>query len=1226
MKLFHIFFLILFISCNPSTYNSTKDNFLRSFFNTNAGKKSPPSLFLTLKGKIADSNSKPVKNISIQLNSSGIDSAIPELSVRNASGENELICTDYNLKPGEVTCIFNLQLPQYQNFQAPIRLSFTGNGKEIAQIASFNLFRSSNRFILNTKIPDESTSFTLFNGNTQLPLTTIAIEDFMAGSITDDKGNYSFTIQAGKKYILHLKSPEKALSTIEINLENILTEEQLKEIIQNPSLLPFQISNNFQNLFTELSISSSNINTVPSNIDNISNLDYYKDPASSNTSISLPTVFYSPSTQSLTVGSSSTISPTVSGTVNSFSISPSLPSGLSFNSSTGLISGTPSVSLSSTVFTVTATNIAGSVSTSLTLSILPINPDPPSSLSYSSSSNTFLQGVSISSLNPVVTGTVTSYSVNPALPTGLSLNTSTGVISGTPSATQAASSYTITASNTAGSTNTSILIIINPQAPSVLIYSGSPFTFTINAPINPQNPVVTGTVTSYSVNPALPTGLSLNTSTGAINGTPSAIQGASSYTVTATNVTGSTNTSISITVNSNPPSGLNYSGNTFTFIKNTAISPQNPTVTGTVTSYSVSPTLPSGLSLNTSTGVISGTPSATQVASSYTVTATNAYGNTTVSISITINDAPPSSLSYTAAPFTFTQGIAISPQNPVVTGTVTSYSVNPALPSGLSLNTSTGVISGTPSATQGVSSYTVTATNSSGSTNTSVSITIIIPAPSSLSYSAAPFTFTQGIAISPQNPVVTGTVTSYSVNPALPSGLSLNTSTGVISGTPSATQGASSYTVTATNSSGSTNTSISITINGVPTLSGSRLLTRLSGASGGTVKAYGLVVDSAGNVFVGGTTNIAFDSQTITGSTDIFVIKYDSSGTKQWTKFAGASGKATEGLALAIDAGGNVYSAGYTFGAFNGVTCPAKNNQSCGYIIKYNTSGAPQWTVVHNLSSGNNARIESIAVSGTSVYVAGYATDGWNGLSCVNICTILSSYNTETGAHNWSQVIDAGNTNYIGKGIAVDGSGNIIITGYTYATIDTKTCTSTPCPAIAQYNSSGVRQWSDVIDVYGFSYATAIDSSGNSYIGGYIKGGTSIDSQNCSLTSIYYCYTLMKYNSSGIRQWSRVNGTTSKDAVTQGISSDGVNVYLTGYTTGGLNGQTQTGTRDIFLIKYASDGTLGWTYQAGVAGQLTDSFSIFYNSNNLYTGGYTTGALNGESLNGSYDAFFEKYQ
>lgn len=84
----------------------------------------------------------------------------------------------------------------------------------------------------------------------------------------------------------------------------------------------------------------------------------------------------------------------------------------------------------------------------------------------------------------------------------------------------------------------------------------------------------------------------------------------------------------------------------------------------------------------------------------------------------------PSALSYTT-PLSLTVDTAMTAASPTVTGTVDSYAVAPALPAGLSLNTTTGVISGTPTAAQVSTNYTVTATNIAGSTTFVVVITVV---------------------------------------------------------------------------------------------------------------------------------------------------------------------------------------------------------------------------------------------------------------------------------------------------------------------------------------------------------------------------------------------------------------------------------------------------------------------------------------------------------------------
>ncbi len=177
-----------------------------------------------------------------------------------------------------------------------------------------------------------------------------------------------------------------------------------------------------------------------------------------------------------------------------------------------------------------------------------------------------------------------------------------------------------------------------------------------------------------------------------------------------------------------------------------AVATDMPTVTGTVTGYSVSPTLPAGLSLSTSTGAISGTPTAASAQTSYTITATNVSGSATAAVQITVNPAAPTNLVYPQTTITASVGQAIASDTPTVTGTVTSYSVNPALPAGLNLSTSTGVLSGSPTAVSAQASYTVTATNVSGSATATVKITVNPAAPTNLVYPQTAITTTVGQA------------------------------------------------------------------------------------------------------------------------------------------------------------------------------------------------------------------------------------------------------------------------------------------------------------------------------------------------------------------------------------------------------------------------------------------------------------------------------------------------
>ncbi len=227
-------------------------------------------------------------------------------------------------------------------------------------------------------------------------------------------------------------------------------------------------------------------------------------------------------------------------------------------------------------------------------------------------------------------------------------------------------------------------------------------------------------------------------------------------------------------------------------------------------SYSVSPPLPTGLSMASATGAITGTPSAVSPAASYTVTVTDANGVTAMAnFNLAVNSALAAAQAVPS--ISLTQNHATAAIAPVTGSGGTAplgYSVSPLLPTGLSMASGTGAISGTASVPSAATTYTVTVTDANHATamasfslavNGAVAATRTI-ASTHMTVYQAPTSFT---------PVTgsggTGALT-YSVAPPLPIGLALAAGTGAVTGAPSVTSPATSYTMTVTDADNATAT------------------------------------------------------------------------------------------------------------------------------------------------------------------------------------------------------------------------------------------------------------------------------------------------------------------------------------------------------------------------------------------------------------------------------------
>lgn len=246
--------------------------------------------------------------------------------------------------------------------------------------------------------------------------------------------------------------------------------------------------------------------------------------------------------------------PSASGDpVERYSVAPALPAGLTLDPASGVITGTPAAVSAATVYVVTAQNAGGSATTRVQIEVRSATA-APAGLTYGAAAVVYTVGTPIPTSTPTSTGgPIRAYTIAPALPAGLSLDGQTGTISGTPTAASPDTAYTISGSNAAGVTTATLRITVQPalMAPASVVYATPKALYVTGEAIVPNGVQTTGGApAAYAIAPALPAGLSLNTQTGVISGIAQAIQGLATYTVTASNLAGTTQAQVQIGITS----------------------------------------------------------------------------------------------------------------------------------------------------------------------------------------------------------------------------------------------------------------------------------------------------------------------------------------------------------------------------------------------------------------------------------------------------------------------------------------------------------------------------------------------------------------------------------------------------------------------------------------------------------------------------------------------------
>ncbi|TGN08155.1 SBBP repeat-containing protein [Leptospira ilyithenensis] len=493
-------------------------------------------------------------------------------------------------------------------------------------------------------------------------------------------------------------------------------------------------------------------------------------------------------------------------------------------------------------------------------------------------------------------------------------------------------------------------------------------------------------------------------------------------------------------------------------------------------------------------------------------------------------------------------------------------------------------------------------------------------------------------------PVYTGEVSSWTLSASLPTGLTFNQITGDISGTvPSISGGMPSvnYTITASNSYGSSSYIFPLQI----LASGDIVWTKLIGVSGSNTSSTnnGIAYDSAtksvylSGMSTGGGNLDGEVNSALSGWSSAFVSRYSADGVRAWTRLTGF-GTATINIfagQITVDNSGNVLWATFANTQSSGLSITVDGNlvnaaSRIPLVTKYDKDGNRIWT--RSRSSSVNGVLVGIGTDGSgNVFAAGGlyapAMDGQTNTGWTDSGLVLMKHDS---SGNWT----SGNTAVIASSVSsssqhveamavgMDSLGNAYLVGYSRAASLCAAVSAQTSILLFKYINNMAYagcQGSGVSGSDSNGYGIAIDSSDNIYLSGDTLGNLDAIAKTGTQDAV-----LIKYNSSMVKQFTRLYGVAAGTTISYSVAVDSSgNIYMTGSTTGNLNGQTKSGIQDAFVMKLDSLGNVLWTKLLGVGTKTSFGSGVVLDSDGaIYIAGYTDGNLNGETNVGTNQSLF----
>jgi hypothetical protein len=306
--------------------------------------------------------------------------------------------------------------------------------------------------------------------------------------------------------------------------------------------------------------------------------------------------------------------------------------------------------------------------------------------------------------------------------------------------------------------------------------------------------------------------------------------------------------------------------------------------------------------------------------------------------------------------------------------------------------------------------------------------------------------------------------------------------------------------------------------------------------------------------------------------------------TYAWHTFYGTSNDGSIGYNIAVDGSGDIYVVGKSGATWGSPLHPHSGGNDI-VVLKLNSSGEYQWHTFYGSSSADEGF--GIALDGSgNIFVTGHSGATWGSpLNAYNKSyDILVLKLNSSGAYQWHTFL--GSDNYeVGRNIALDASGNIYVTGYGNKTWGSPLNAYNDSYDIfaLKLNSSGTYLWHTFFGSAGIDYAwdIALDSSSNVYVTGQSFATWGSPINSYTGTTGTANVYALKLNSSGVYQWHTFYPALWGWAIAVDKSS---NVYVTGRSdlAWGSPVNVHSGNSDGYVLKLNSSGAYIWNTFFGV--------------------------------------------